>query len=209
MSSSMASCVPGGSGGIWHPTLLVFVLLVVSLHPRSMGYTGGEGGPAWLLDLIDLRAPACSSIFLMPCVSAAPFFAFNRNSEILAPVGPNRDFYATCQFSTLEEAIRVGWLTFFPFRFRLRACVRVKARARCTPSNFVFFCVVVFWLLVGHFCHGRGERVLGVFVVSSPMSVLNVLAFTLKSMREAQGRGARGDGLKTGGCFALLPVLGT
>eukprot|EP00752_Nemacystus_decipiens_P003197 g2958.t1 len=30
----------------------------------------------------------------------------NKNPEIQTPVGPNRDLYATCQFSTLEEAIR-------------------------------------------------------------------------------------------------------
>ncbi|CAM9379939.1 unnamed protein product [Ectocarpus sp. 6 AP-2014] len=30
----------------------------------------------------------------------------NRSSGIQAPAGPNRDLYATCQFSTLEEAIR-------------------------------------------------------------------------------------------------------
>ncbi|CAM9881438.1 unnamed protein product, partial [Hapterophycus canaliculatus] len=30
----------------------------------------------------------------------------DKSSEIQAPVGPSRDLYATCQFSTLEEAIR-------------------------------------------------------------------------------------------------------
>ncbi|CAM9294013.1 unnamed protein product, partial [Ectocarpus fasciculatus] len=38
--------------------------------------------------------------------TAGPTKTDNRSSEIQAPVGPNRDLYATCQFSTLEEAIR-------------------------------------------------------------------------------------------------------
>lgn len=38
-----------------------------------------------------------------------------RSSEIQAPVGPNRDLYATCQFSTLEEAIRVRLIAVLVF----------------------------------------------------------------------------------------------
>lgn len=54
-------------------------------------------------------------LFLFFFSALFSFFGFvwiwlflNRGSEIQAPVGPNRDLYATCQFSTLEEAIRVS-----------------------------------------------------------------------------------------------------